>query len=100
MKLVVVPGTGYSWQVRSLDAAQLETLGRGPDQPIGEAKPGASVLQVLRFRAIADGVSTLELGYLRPFEKDRPPLRSVFLHVRVSKSSNGEAPNSPPERKP
>jgi inhibitor of cysteine peptidase len=82
------PSTGYGWQVQGLDGAVLRQVGQ-PEwvSAPGQAKPGAPATQVLRFAGVARGATTLNLAYVRPWEKDARPAKTYSVQVRVSQPS-------------
>jgi predicted secreted protein len=76
-------GTGYTWQPTPVADALVK--------PVGETKfkldnqvPGASGHQIFRFSVEASGTGTLEMRYLRPWEKGSPPAKifKIMLIVR------------------
>ena len=77
-------GTGYSWSVAKLDEKRLERAGEPSVESTGEGRPGSKETQVFRFRTKAQGRSTLELEYSRPWEKDARPLRTFRVVLEVA----------------
>ena len=82
VSLPATSGTGYTWQaVRIADPLA---------KPVGEMKfktdhaiPCASGNQVLRYMLDASGTGTIEMHYLRPWEKDTPPAKVFKLLLIV-----------------
>jgi len=76
--------TGYGWQVLKIDNAILVQEG----DPIYEQSPGSAGLvgaggtETFRFKAVASGEITLELGYMRPWESV-PPIETYTVQVVV-----------------
>jgi inhibitor of cysteine peptidase len=86
--LAANPSTGYGWAVeRAADAAVLVQRGDFAYQPAaaeGRNMPGAGGHQTLRFAAVASGVTTVQLGYRRPWETGVAPVETVTLEVTVT----------------
>lgn len=76
--------TGYTWQIAPDSGNFLSPIGKPRyEQPKGNAV-GAGGVQVFRFRAPAAGAdSVLRLGYLRPFEKNTPPVETFSVTVHL-----------------
>jgi predicted secreted protein len=73
------PSTGYSWAATDdPDVAFVSSR-----ETAGGGRPGASVMQVLTFRAVKPGQSTLELTYARSFEPDVPAAETARFPVTV-----------------
>ncbi|MBD2295447.1 protease inhibitor I42 family protein [Anabaena sphaerica FACHB-251] len=83
LKLLANPGTGYGWQIIKNDPEQLKPLGDSVLEPLEEQVPGANENQVFRFLAQGSGSTMLELHYLRPWEKNLPPLKTYRLKVQI-----------------
>jgi inhibitor of cysteine peptidase len=78
------PTTGYSWQVMELDSAVLTQEG-DPEykQSSGaEGLVGAGGTETFRFKAVGSSETTLELGYMRPWESV-PPVETFTIQVDV-----------------
>jgi len=71
VKLEVVRGSGFSWQIQKIDTKRLRPLDPVPDEPLDPPKPGAAALQVLRFRAVGEGSQDLELAGTRASSTSR-----------------------------
>ena len=72
--LVSNPTTGYSWQVMQIDNSIFIQDG-GPkykESPGAEGLVGAGGTETFRFKAIRAGETSLELGYMRPWESVQP----------------------------
>jgi len=83
VELLTNPGTGYSWQIIKNDPDKLKSLGDSVLKPIEAEAPGASENQVFRFLAQNSGSTTLELHYLRPWERNIPPLKTYQINVQI-----------------
>ncbi|MGM3308563.1 protease inhibitor I42 family protein [Anabaena sp. WFMT] len=83
VKLLATPGTGYSWQMIKNDPHKLKPLGDSVLEPLADQAPGASENQVFRFLAQSSGSTVLELHYLRPWEKNIPPLKTYQINVQI-----------------
>ncbi|NLG28350.1 MAG: tandem-95 repeat protein [Chloroflexi bacterium] len=87
LRLESTPSTGYSWQVKGLNARVLRQVGEAEWQPKTPGMIGASGTQVLRFAGIGLGKARLDLVYARPWESDAPPARSFSVDVSVAELS-------------
>ena len=84
VSLPAQPGTGYSWQVATLDEdAGLVAIGKPQFKKVGKVLPGGIEQQVFRFRATDAGAVHLELQYKRPWEKDSPPAKVYSVDVEI-----------------
>jgi inhibitor of cysteine peptidase len=86
-RLTTNPSTGYSWEIVKGDTA-IVALTALRNEPF-DASPhtpavGASSMQVLVFEAKAVGKTDLVLGYVRPWEKSVPPVKTAELSVTVT----------------
>jgi len=75
------PSTGYTWEAVELDEAILRQIGEPSFTPESGAV-GAPGTQILRFRAVGEGSTTLRLVYHRPWE-DAEPERTFSVEVIV-----------------
>lgn len=68
------PTTGYSWQVMEIDAAILVQDGdpEYKQSPGSEGLVGAGGTETFRFKAVSAGTTSLNLGYMRPWESVQP----------------------------
>jgi inhibitor of cysteine peptidase len=83
VRLHATPGTGYSWTVGKVDAAALAESAPRKFVPPPQQIPGAEGHDVFEFRAARSGRTSLELRYLRPWEKNTPPARIFHINVNV-----------------
>src|SRR5262245_20335956 len=83
VSLEITTGTGYTWQVGKVDKKQLEQLGEPKTEKPENGRLGAKAQQVFKFKALSAGTSTLELNYLRPFEKEKKPPKTFAIKVTV-----------------
>jgi inhibitor of cysteine peptidase len=74
--------TGYGWRVGKNDAAILKFVDQSAFPP-RVAMPGAPGRQMFKFRALASGKDSLELEYVRPWEKGVPPAKKFSISVTV-----------------
>src|SRR5713101_5781223 len=85
VKLPMTAGTGYIWQIVKNNPEQLVLQGRSqivrPDKKI----VGGKQTQLFRFKAEGIGASELEVVYLRPFEKGKPPAKTFSVKVAIGK---------------
>ena len=82
VSLPATSGTGYTWQPVPI----ADPLAK----PVGEMKfktdhtmPGAAGNQIFRFLLDASGTGTIEMHYIRPWEKDTPPAKVFKLLLIV-----------------
>jgi inhibitor of cysteine peptidase len=88
VRLPANPSTGYGWQVVGGDPSIVAFVTRRDERTGASTRPqvtGAPSMQVLIFKAKALGTTDLVLGYVRPWEKDRPPAETAALSVAVQK---------------
>jgi len=76
------PSTGYSWQVAEIDENVVQQVGETEFEQLSPLL-GAPEKQILRFKPVGAGQSTLKLVYRRPWEKDVEPLETYSLQVVV-----------------
>lgn len=76
--------TGYSWQVQKIDNAVLVLEGEPTyeQSPGSEGLVGAGGTETFHFKAVASGETSLELGYMRPWESV-PPIKTYTVQVLV-----------------
>jgi predicted secreted protein len=104
------PSTGYSWQVAEMDENVLHQVGESEFEQMSPLL-GAPEKQILRFKPVGAGQSTLKLVYHRPWEKGVEPLREFSIQVIGSPAVTPEkgqtkptaeefAHLEPPQRRP
>lgn len=83
VSLPATSGTGYTWQAAPIADALVKQVGDMKFK-IDHAMPGASGHQIFQFSVEGSGTGTLEIHYLRPWEKDSPPAKvfKILLIVR------------------
>jgi predicted secreted protein len=83
ISLPATSGTGYRWQAEPVAGGFVKQVGE-PAFTHDNAMPGASGLQIFHFGIGASGTGTLEIRYLRPWEKDAKPAKvfKIMLIVR------------------
>lgn len=77
------PATGYAWEVSSLDSSVLK-----PDKSEylhGNQAIGSGGMEVIRLHAICEGSGELKLIYHRPFERNKPPLKTLAVNILIKK---------------
>lgn len=77
-------GTGYSWQLRAREAKIAVPQGEPELKSTPGQAPGAAEQQLFRFKIQAPGSTTVQLQYVRPWEKNQPPRKTfqVTLHAQ------------------
>ncbi len=83
VRLKSAPGTGYSWEIRTIDAQMLAEASAWKFVPPPKQIPGAEGHAVFEFRAAAAGRTTLEMNYVRPWERNVAPARIFKLAVNI-----------------
>jgi inhibitor of cysteine peptidase len=76
------PSTGYRWHVSNID----ETVAKLVDDnyiPPNSDLLGAGGIQVLTFEALKEGMTAIELEYVRPWQPDSPA-STYTVNVAVS----------------
>ena len=83
ISLPATSGTGYTWQAAPTAGAFVRQVGE-PAFALDSAMPGAAGHQIFHFGIEASGTGTLEIRYLRPWEKDSKPAKvfKIILIVR------------------
>ena len=76
------PTTGYVWSVASVDAKILQPVGEAAFKPDTMAR-GSGGMVMMRFKAVGRGKTSLKLIYHRPFEKNKPPVKTFELTIEV-----------------
>jgi predicted secreted protein len=82
VRLVANPTTGFTWVVSKKAEKQLKQVGK-PVVEKGTGRIGAPSKMVYRFKALKAGTDTLELHYLRTFEKGKKPAKTFKVKVTV-----------------
>ena len=83
ISLPATSGTGYTWQAEPVAGGIVKPVG-DPKFKRDNAMPGASGHQIFHFAVGASGTGTLEMRYLRPWEKGTKPAKvfTIMLIVR------------------
>ena len=81
VQLASNPSAGYSWALEG-DPSPLKLVNSEYKQD-QSGKMGAPGVQQFRFKATADGASTLKLVYRRPWEKHVAAAKTFTLNVNV-----------------
>ena len=83
ISLPATSGTGYTWRAEPVAGGFVRQVGE-PAFALDSAIPGASGHQIFHFGIDASGTGTLEIRYLRPWEKDAKPAKvfKIMLIVR------------------
>jgi len=76
------PTTGYSWQVMVMDGTVVTQVGESEYRSDGQNIPGSGGTETFRFKAVNSGKTSLELGYMRPWESVQP-LETFTLQIVV-----------------
>lgn len=82
VRLSVIPGTGYSWNVSGEGRGVLVEIGEPTfEKTSGVRRLGAPEQQVFRFRAGSAGVRQLQLEYRRPWDKSATAAKMFSITV-------------------
>ena len=85
IQLASNPSTGFTWEVKDLDAAMLEPVGepefKDADTPPGLVGAGGTLSTT--FHALKPGSTTLTLVYHRPWETDVEPIDTFTVTITV-----------------
>jgi inhibitor of cysteine peptidase len=78
------PSTGHSWQIAENDGKVMELMGE-PTYETPERKliVGGIKYMIFRFRALTRGADILELQYKRIWEKEKEPLKTFRITVKI-----------------
>ena len=82
ISLPATSGTGYTWRAEPVAGGFVKPVGE-PEFKRDSAMPGASGHQVFHFAVEATGTGALEMRYLRPWEKDKPPAKVFKIKLIV-----------------
>ena len=82
LKLEARLATGFSWGITKTDTKLLKLVSMSTEKT-GEDEAGTE-LQIFNFEAISEGEVTLELGYARPWEKDKPPAKKYNVNIKIN----------------
>ena len=77
VRLLTNPSTGFSWQVAQNNPDKLKPLGNPVLEQTGNQ------YKVFCFQGYSVGSSILEFHYLRPWERNQPPLNVYRLNVQI-----------------
>ena len=86
INLAADPATGFGWVLTSKPGEAIWLVG-GPDytpDPIPAGMLGVGGTTTYRFRAQKTGTQTLEFAYLRSWEKDVAPVKTLRYDVTVT----------------
>lgn len=75
--------TGYQWQLAQPLDTSIVTLVSSTYQPSNAGTAGAGGREVLTFQSVARGATTVDLEYVRPWEKDVPAGKISTFRVTV-----------------
>ncbi len=76
------PTTGYSWQVKEVDAVILKQVGEAQFKADSSAV-GAGGKETFTFNAASAGQTTLKMEYRRPWETDAPAAETFAVTIVV-----------------
>jgi inhibitor of cysteine peptidase len=84
LRLESNPSTGYSWQIAGNDEKLMELMGE-PTSETPERKliVGGIEYRIFRFKALTRGTNVLELQYKRIWEKEKEPLKTFRITVKI-----------------
>jgi inhibitor of cysteine peptidase len=76
------PTTGYNWQVKDYNHKIIEQTGKEHYKSEGN-KIGSGGHYTFNFKTVSSGETKLALVYLRPWEKDTPPIETYEIYLTV-----------------
>jgi len=82
ISLPATSGTGYTWQALPVAGGFVKQVG-DPAFERDSTMPGASGHQIFHFGIGGRGSGTLEMRYLRPWEKDKRPAKVFKVTLTV-----------------
>jgi predicted secreted protein len=82
ISLPATSGTGYTWQAEPVAGGFVKQVGE-PEFKRDSAMPGASRYQVFHLAVESRGTGALEMRYLRPWEKSKPPAKVFKIRFIV-----------------
>jgi inhibitor of cysteine peptidase len=82
ISLPAISGTGYTWQAEPVAGGFVKLIGE-PTFKTDSTMPGASGHQIFHFGVHGSGSGVLEMRYLRPWEKDKPPAKVFKITLTV-----------------
>jgi inhibitor of cysteine peptidase len=84
LRLESNPSTGYSWQIAENEGKVMELMGE-PTYETPERKliVGGIEYRIFRFKALTGGTNVLELQYKRIWEKEKEPLKTFRITVKI-----------------
>lgn len=82
VSLPATSGTGYTWQAAPVADALVKQIGDLRFKA-DSSMPGTSGHQIFRFSVEGSGNGTLEIHYIRPWEKDTAPAKVFKILLMV-----------------
>ena len=79
------PTTGFSWRTAKLDGKAIEQIG-DPKYTTNRHRPGMVGVGgtfLFKFKAAKSGKTEVNLEYVRPWEKDKKPVKTFAVTVEV-----------------
>jgi inhibitor of cysteine peptidase len=92
--------TGYAWQLKSLKGDAMEQVGQFQyvANPHSRLVPGGGGKLLATFKAVKAGSGTIELVYLRPSDKNTPPVKTFTLTVNVEEPAATQPASKPADQ--
>jgi predicted secreted protein len=89
LKLDGPGGTGYVWEYvtegSEIIGVSIQQLGEPPRHQRGGPIPDTySLDELFSLTALKPGTTKVRLTLLRPWERDKPPLKELYLEIAVS----------------
>ena len=79
------PTTGYTWEIKSMDATHLRSTGQ--TYTAFSNRCGSNGLFTFTFSLASPGQTELQMVYERPWEKETQPIRTFHIIVEASGST-------------
>jgi inhibitor of cysteine peptidase len=77
------PSTGYRWVLTEPPGEQVQLVDDDFEAK-GSSQPGSGGVQRFVFRGVAKGSTTLQMGYVRPWEQGVAPTQTAEFPVTVA----------------
>ena len=89
--------TGFSWELKSLKGESLKQTGKIQyvSNEAHKRFAGGPGKFFATFKAVKAGSGTIELVYIRPWEKNTPPNKTFTLTIKVEKPSTTQPTSKP-----
>jgi predicted secreted protein len=77
------PSTGYSWSMTGDAQPTLKLIKSGFSSSESARKAGSPTSEYWEFEAMSSGTAKVSFSYVRPWEKDTPPVKTETFTINV-----------------